>query len=73
MNRKYINWFKLFWYILNYYYIRIRDLETDKKRFSKSRIIDELIQTEMDYFKVIKLVYDVYYSSQRDYNVNYNL
>jgi hypothetical protein len=51
---------------------RIRDLETDKKRFSKSRIIDELIQTEMDYFKVIKLVYDVYHSSHREYNVNEN-
>jgi hypothetical protein len=51
------------------YNCRIRDLETDKRRFSKSRIIDELVQTEMDYFKVIKLVYDVYSSSQRNYNV----
>lgn len=38
----------------------IRDEEAEKKRVSKGRIIDELIQTEMDYYKVMKLLFDVY-------------
>ena len=38
----------------------IRDEDHDKKRIAKGRIIDELIQTEMDYYKVMKLLYDVY-------------
>ena len=38
----------------------IRDEDSEKKRIAKGRVIDELIQTEMDYYKVMKLLYDVY-------------
>ena len=33
---------------------------------SKGRIIDELIQTEMDYYKVMKLLFDVYLGPNSD-------
>lgn len=44
----------------NLLYLSIRDDDIEKRRIAKGRIIDELIQTEMDYYKVMKLLYDVY-------------
>ena len=34
--------------------------EIEKRRVSRGRVIDELIQTEVDFYKVMKLLYDVY-------------
>jgi len=48
----------------------IRDEECEKKRISKGRVIDELIQTEMDYYKVMKLLYDVYLSENSENTVS---
>ncbi len=38
----------------------IGDDEMEKRRVSRGRVIDELIQTEVDFYKVMKLLYDVY-------------
>ena len=38
----------------------IGDDEIEKRRVSRGRVIDELIQTEVDFYKVMKLLYDVY-------------
>lgn len=48
----------------------IHDDENDRRFASKSKIIDELVQTEMDYFKVMKTLYDVYMGPNSDKTVN---
>lgn len=52
-------------------YEYIRDEENEKKRFSKGRVVDELIQTEMDYYKVMKLLYDVYLGPNSEDTVSF--
>lgn len=47
----------------------IHDDEMERRFASKSKIVDELVQTEMDYFKVMKTVYDVYLGPNSDNSV----
>ena len=51
--------------------LSIRDEENEKRRVSKGRVIDELIQTEMDYYKVMKLLYDVYLGPSSEKTVSF--
>lgn len=43
--------------------------EIEHKYSSKGKVVDELIQTEMDFYRVMKLLYDIYLGPNSDSSV----
>lgn len=41
----------------------------ERKCTSKGKVVDELIQTEMDFYRVMKLLYDIYIGQNSDSSV----
>ncbi|CAF0837962.1 unnamed protein product [Brachionus calyciflorus] len=51
-------------------YESIYDDEIERKVIAKGKVVDELIQTEMDFYRVMKLMFDIYLGPNSDSKIS---